>query len=761
MKATASRIALAASLLLAAMICAFAPQFALADEPSPSQAETEASAEAPATNSVHVFEVATPESAEEEATEDDSWYQPTVPANPSTFAPLNFGTAAAGQDIMLGMFDSTGEGGTNNIFASYDGQNFTRIAQAYKTNDDTNKAYYENHWPQSCPSIMYYNGYFWALSGSNEWNHYTTPAKIWLGISYSKDLIHWTHAEFDGRLAPGSTKGVELETLPTVDMSKVRDKSFNYRNFDTVAPEWAVASNGSIYIVISCGYYGDYHGDHTNDQMQAYIIKVNELSAQDGVRDGNTNYLWSTNLKFRASKAKKLGINAAGTDFIDGALFTEGGADYLVIKKNGKSNQLYKTTNIDNVNSWRLVNSRMTFSYEGPSIAKLNGRYFLMTDRITNGRANGVRVTSTSNLEQSGAWPTPHDPSYTIMTGGSHPITKVRHGSVITLKAGTPEWNVANKILRGSNNTWQRLWGQSQYDTMKRVVQEGWANNSGGTVVIATSYSFADALSASSVAGKYKAPILVTEYNKLTQQTREELNRLKPSNIIIVGGKYVVTPAVEQQLKSLSYVKTVTRKAGNVASATAAELARSYFPKGTTDTAFLATSQGYHDALSASPIAYSKGYPIFLVDNYKSISQDTLKAMKDCGIKKIIIVGGKYVVHPDLEPKLKQNGITTIERKAGDKYWDTSYAVADWGIKTQGMKANNMGVATGFTYSDALCGGPLCGKSNAVLVLTEHNKARNTTIAKNNKSGIKTGYVFGGYYVVTKNVFDSFVSATK
>lgn len=321
----------------------------------------------------------------------------------------------------------------------------------------------------------------------------------------------------------------------------------------------------------------------------------------------------------------------------------------------------------------------------------------------------------------------------------------------------------SGNVTEGTNTAgkWTRLYGSSKFATMQKVIGEGWANGSGGTVIIATSFNFADALSASAVAGKYKAPILITEYNRLTSETKAELDRIKPSNIIIVGGNYVVTPAVESAIKRLSYVKTVTRKAGAKASDTAADLAKTYFPKGTTDTAILATSLDYHDALSASPISYAKGYPVFLVDGYKSISKNTLDTMKACGITKVVIVGGKWVVDPvTIEAKLKANGVKSITRKAGNKYWDTSLDVANWGL-TLGLNADKMGVATGFDYSDALCGAALCGRNNAILVLTEYNKARCTSIVKANKARINKGYVFGGIYVVQPAVMLDFAKATE
>ena len=346
--------------------------------------------------------------------------------------------AYAAGDILLGMFYTSDADFTNSIYLSSDGKTMTRVATTYDTKGRDaygTSVYYDAggniHYGHADPSIIYHNGYFWALSG---WNR--QDGKFWPMISYSKDLVNWTHPEGDGLIT--GTHGVSLNTYPS-------GYSSSNKGFDTVAPEWFVSSNGSVYIVFSAGYYGAFHGNPTQDRMQAYIVKVSQLSAKDGYADGSTKYQWPHDLVFKAGTAKRLSISgntAANANFIDGALYAEGTKDYLVIKKNGLTNQLYSTTDID-ANKWSLVNSEVSFGYEGASIAKLGSTYYMVGDKVSGSTAVGVGMFTSSSIAAKGRW-SAATVKFVTKAGKT---CAARHGSIITLKQGTAGWNTATKLV--------------------------------------------------------------------------------------------------------------------------------------------------------------------------------------------------------------------------------------------------------------------------------------------------------------------------
>lgn len=314
-----------------------------------------------------------------------------------------------------------------------------------------------------------------------------------------------------------------------------------------------------------------------------------------------------------------------------------------------------------------------------------------------------------------------------------------------------------------SSSTWNRLAGDTALDTMTQVVDTGFADTN-GTVVIAQSGEFWDALTAAGIAGlgASKAPVLLTDGQELSSQTASELERLKPSKVIVCGGESAISAAVLQEIEKATGV-VPTRCQGKTATSTARDIVNqgTSITGGTwSDTAFIATNESCYDSLSIAPYAYAHQCPIFLSEGSEQLSQETLDTMKSNGITKVYIVGGTTAVSTNVEAQLSKAEIKYQGRLWGENAIDTCGQVVDF-EKKAGMTANNMGVATSNDYYDALTGAALCGKNNAVMILANDD---NTTLidgfVNDNKADIANGYVFGGASAISDNVFRKLVEAT-
>ena len=316
-----------------------------------------------------------------------------------------------------------------------------------------------------------------------------------------------------------------------------------------------------------------------------------------------------------------------------------------------------------------------------------------------------------------------------------------------------------NKAKKGNGDTQQadshaidnlrRLWGTTAYDTMETINKMAFPESS-HYAVLTTGEGYWDALSASGLAGKLQAPVLLTQAGTLSKQTRTELQRLGVQKIYICGGVQALSANVEHELESLGI--SVQRIAGRSASDTANDIAQQLEP---TDEAFLATSWGYEDALSVAPYNYANKKPLFLTDYTTGLlDENTLATMKAKGVKRIHIVGGTSVVPKAVEDQLREQGIQ-LDRIAGETAYDTSIALADFLMK-RGMKANNVGVATGWGFADALSGATLCGKNNAIMLLADASNMRAVKdVIAPNKSDISNAYIFGGEKVVASTVYEA------
>lgn len=338
------------------------------------------------------------------------------------------------------------------------------------------------------------------------------------------------------------------------------------------------------------------------------------------------------------------------------------------------------------------------------------------------------------------------DKDYTLSyknnaTVGSGSVVVTGKGSISGSKS------IGFSIVESTKKQLVRKAGNTALDTTSSIVQEGFAKGSCDTVVVATMNGYWDALTASALAGLKRCPVLLTDPNALSSQAASEIKRLGASKVVVAGGNAAVSSRVETSLKRISCVKSVQRLSGLTAIDTGLALYRS--GKGSWGkTAIVATSATFQDALSISPYAYAKKAPIFLANAFThKLDQETLSAVKSGGFTRVVIVGGTAAVSKSVESQLR--GISVV-RLSGATAYETSSEIASWCV-SQGMKADNMGIATGRSYYDALTGSALCGKKGAVLVLVDDaNRSTIDAFVKRQKKAIYRTFVFGGEAAVSE-----------
>ena len=189
---------------------------------------------------------------------------------------------------------------------------------------------------------------------------------------------------------------------------------------------------------------------------------------------------------------------------------------------------------------------------------------------------------------------------------------------------------------------WKRLWGQSSLDTASSIVNEGWQDGCGGTVVVARNDDFKDALAGAGLAGLTGAPIVLTGRNKLADQAAAQLRRLQPSRVYVAGGDGALKPAVVDGIQAATGLEVqpdnsmaetgIIRLWGSASPQTSAALAMAGAGAWADGTAIIATNGSFKDALSAAPISYAKHWPILLASDGAELSGDVIKALGDLGI---------------------------------------------------------------------------------------------------------------------------------
>ncbi|AXV07546.1 Cytochrome c551/c552 [Euzebya pacifica] len=240
-----------------------------------------------------------------------------------------------------------------------------------------------------------------------------------------------------------------------------------------------------------------------------------------------------------------------------------------------------------------------------------------------------------------------------------------------------------------------RLAGSNRYATAATISREAFPDGA-SVVYVATGEDFADALAVGPLAVRRNGPILLTRAEELPSETTEELQRLAPDRIVVVGGSAAVGPAVEDALSALAPVE---RLAGASRSATAVAVSRDSHPDGATEVAIVREDE-FADALSAGPLMLSRDGVILLTAT-DQLPDSTRAELLRLAPDRITVLGGRSAVSANVEADL-ENLADTVERIAGDTRYETSAEVARSMYPNGG--AERALVADGNTYPDALTG---------------------------------------------------------
>lgn len=107
--------------------------------------------------------------------------------------------------------------------------------------------------------------------------------------------------------------------------------------------------------------------------------------------------------------------------------------------------------------------------------------------------------------------------------------------------------NISTVFGAGSVQT-QKLVGDSRYSTAVKVSNAGWSRAE--NAVIVNSGSMADALCATPFAKLKNAPILLTQKDKLNDETMKELRRLGVKKVYLVDSGYTLSQSITSTLQS-------------------------------------------------------------------------------------------------------------------------------------------------------------------------------------------------------------------
>jgi putative cell wall-binding protein len=263
--------------------------------------------------------------------------------------------------------------------------------------------------------------------------------------------------------------------------------------------------------------------------------------------------------------------------------------------------------------------------------------------------------------------------------------------------------------------------GTDRYGTALAASQLAFASNSTTHAVVCSGEDWPDALGGSALAGALDAPVLLVGRDMLPDFVKDEIVRLGASQVTVLGGEGAVSPAVAAGLGSIPGV-AVNRLGGADRYQTAALIASATIDARRASGeewdggVYLATGLEFADALGCATVAAHTGRPI-LLSRPETLTPVASAAIASFETSRAYVAGGLGALTTTVTAGLEETGVWDWERFAGSDRYDTSFMLARHG-EEEGLVWDDVAIATGETFPDALAGAAMQAKRGSGLVLT-------------------------------------------
>ncbi len=255
----------------------------------------------------------------------------------------------------------------------------------------------------------------------------------------------------------------------------------------------------------------------------------------------------------------------------------------------------------------------------------------------------------------------------------------------------------------------ERVSGDDRFSTAVAISADAFSPGV-AVVYIASGRNFPDALAGGPAAANDDAPVLLVNPTSLPSATADELTRLAPGRIVVLGGESAVSADVFAALAEHTD-GAVTRISGSNRYETAANISAVAFGTGV-PVAYVATGANFPDALAGGAAAARDGGPVLLLSK-SGIPSATAAELTRLAPQRIVILGGESAVSTATATALVSYTSGPVMRLSGSNRYATGVEIS----KTFSRNVDIVYVATGKNFPDALSGVPASGLTNAPILL--------------------------------------------
>ena len=257
--------------------------------------------------------------------------------------------------------------------------------------------------------------------------------------------------------------------------------------------------------------------------------------------------------------------------------------------------------------------------------------------------------------------------------------------------------------------------GDTQAENSSLAVSQAYFTPGVDVVYLATEDTYADALVAGPRAGTEGGPIILTDPVRMTKPVADEIIRLRPSTIVVVGQTSAVGPDVEAAARFLA--PSVIRVGGVDRYETAVQMSRRLTTStNQTTKVYVASGEDFADAITSGPIASLDNAPILLTrrNTLPAVTRAELAALDPA---EIVIIGGPAAVSTAVETELRTLA-GTVTRIGGDNRYTTAARLTvdrlDTGIDT-------VFLAVGEQFHHAVVAAPVATTKRTAVLLVQPN----------------------------------------
>ncbi|HBG2784437.1 TPA: cell wall-binding protein Cwp10 [Clostridioides difficile] len=305
-----------------------------------------------------------------------------------------------------------------------------------------------------------------------------------------------------------------------------------------------------------------------------------------------------------------------------------------------------------------------------------------------------------------------------------------------------------------SNVTVKKLKGADRFETAIKISQSGWTKSDTVVIVNGEDKSMVDGLTATPLASVKNSPILLSSNEKLPQKTVEELKRLNPSKVIVIGGNNSMPNSVVEAIKAVNSKISVQRIGGDTRYQTSINIAKEIDKTNNVSKLYIGAGNGEADSLSIASLAGKEKTPIVLTQK-DGVDNEAVQFIKSNKVSNIYFIGGiEKISNKAIEQvgKIANKDISN-NRVAGQTRQETNAKVIDKFYSQS--KLDGVVVANQDKLIDALAVGPLAAKNNSPVILATNTLDKSQESSLKGKNSSKLFEVGGG---IASSVIDKIKS---